>query len=60
MSKAQARMAVALENIALQLRRRNDQVESFQREVLAVLEKITSEGPSGASATAQVVEKEGP
>jgi hypothetical protein len=42
------------------LRRRNDQVESFQREVLRVLEKITSEGPSGAGATAQVVEKEGP
>jgi hypothetical protein len=58
MSKQEARIAIALENIALQLRRRNDQVESFQREVLGVLEKITSGGPSGAGATAQVVEKE--
>jgi hypothetical protein len=51
MSKQEARIAIALESIALQLRRRNDQVESFQREVLGVLEKITSEGPSGAGAT---------
>jgi hypothetical protein len=56
MSKQEARIAMALENIALQLRRRNDQVESFQREVLGVLEKITYEGPSEAGATAQVVE----
>jgi hypothetical protein len=54
-SQAYASLAILKE-----LRRRNDQVESFQREVLGVLEKITSEGPSGAGATAQVVEKEGP
>jgi hypothetical protein len=56
--KPSKRFLIALENIALQLRRRNDQVESFQREVLGVLEKITSESPSGAGATAQVVEPE--
>lgn len=47
-SQAYASLAIVDE-----LRRRNDQVESFQREVLGVLEKITSEGPSGAGATAQ-------
>lgn len=56
------RIAIALENIALQLRVLNDGRNEFHREVLDVLTeaKGSSEGPSGAGATAQVVEKEGP
>lgn len=37
MSKAETRIAVALEGIYIQLRRRNDQAEAFYREALDVL-----------------------
>lgn len=37
MSKTQARIAVALENVVMQLRRRNDMTEAFYREALDVL-----------------------
>ena len=48
------RIAVALENIALQLRVMNDDRKQFHREVVDVLTeaKGSSEGPSGAGATA--------
>jgi len=49
----------ALLAIHVELRRLNDGRDAFHREVLEVLTR-SSEGPSGAGATAQVVEKEGP
>ncbi len=60
--KPSKRIAIALENIALQLRVLNDDRKEFHREVVDVLTeaKGSSEGPSGAGATAQVVDKEGP
>jgi hypothetical protein len=57
-SQAYASLAIADE-----LRRSNDSRESFYTEVLDLLVRVTEdpfEGPSGAGATAQVVEKEGP
>lgn len=43
MSKAHARIAVALENVVMQLRRRNDMTEAFYREALDVLTRITED-----------------
>jgi hypothetical protein len=48
--------------VADELRRSNEAREEFYSEVLEFFERLTadpSEGPSGAGATAQVVEKEG-
>lgn len=61
MKRLMRRAVIALESIALQLRVMNDDRKQFHREVVDVLTeaKGSSEGPSGAGATAQVVEKEG-
>lgn len=46
MRKLLKRIAVALENIYMQLRRRNDQAEAFYREALQVLTQAKGdEGP---------------
>lgn len=44
MSKHDARIARALENVVMQLRRRNDMTEAFYREVLDVLTQANEPG----------------
>lgn len=44
MSKVETRIAIALENLVMQLRRRNDQAEAFYREALNVLTQAKEPG----------------